>query len=448
MRHALFPTFLLLLLALSSSACKSSTPQAKTTTVADPNDVPSAPDDDTSSARDRPALTPAIELARATLLAARASADTQATALATPPPITDPFELLAIPTDQRSSKDLVLVAVGDVSQPTKQWVDATMRLKTDAFAPTQHLLDSGDLVFMNLENPISELEPTAKKTYAFTSHPERLGWYFDVGFNLFSLANNHIADADQPGIDDTIAHLEKYSTERDIPAWWAGAGSSVEEAEQATIFTPPGKDIRIAFFSTGFSKGQNVSKFWSESLTERIAKIDAEVDLVIVSVHAGKEYIHIPEADLTSRYRAWVDAGADLVIGHHPHVIRPIEIYKERPILHSLGNYVFASRTVRHRKMKARMYGLMPRVVIQDGKITAVEITPTWVNNSNGWTLPSGESMPNSNFVPQIIEGPFADAFFEDFYAWTEASGATFPERHEDVGRYLISPPAVAMTQR
>lgn len=448
MRHALSPHILILIsLTLAISACKSTAPQTRPATPP-PATAPSNTSTTSTPQKERPPLTPAIDLASATLRAARTAADTRATALAKSAVVTDPFELLAIPKDQRSSKDVVLVAVGDVSQPTKQWVDTTMRLKTDAFAPTQHLLDSGDLVFMNLENPISELDPTAKKTYAFTSHPERLGWYFDVGFNLFSLANNHIADADQPGIDDTLAHLERYSSERDTPAWWAGAGSSVEEAEQATIFTPPGKDLRIAFFSTGFSKGENVSKFWSESLTERIKKIDSEVDLVIVSVHAGKEYIHIPEQDLTTRYKAWVDAGADLVIGHHPHVIRPVEIYNERPIFYSLGNYVFASRTVRHRKMKAKMYGLMPRIVIQDGKVTAVEITPTWVNNSDGWKLPTGESIPNSNFVPQVLEGAFADAFFEDFNAWTEEANATFPERHKDVGRYLMSPPAVALNDR
>ncbi len=391
--------------------------------------------------------TPAFARAKAGVHdAARLS--TEALAQLPPPSPADPFDLLTMSKEDRGARDLVLVAVGDVSQPTKQWVEATMALKTEAFAPTQYLLDSGDIVFMNLENPISELEPTAKKKYAFTSHPERLGWYFDVGFNLFSLSNNHIADADQPGIDDTLKYLEQYKTERGVDAWWAGAGTTPEEGEQATFFTPPGKDLTIAFFSTGFSKGKNVSKFWSESLVDRIKDADGKADIVIVSVHAGKEYKHLPEEDLQKRYKNWVDAGADIVIGHHPHVIRPVEIYKERPIFYSLGNYVFASRTVRHRKMGAKMYGLMPRIIIQDGKVTATELTPTWVNNSGGWALDSGERLKNSNFVPQVLTGPFADAFFEDFNSWTETCGATLPTRHEDVGRILITPePLSALTR-
>lgn len=349
----------------------------------------------------------------------------------------DPFKLLDDET-LRTDKDLVLVAVGDVSQPTKQWYEATMALKAEAFEPTKYLLDSGDLVFMNLENPISDLKPSAKKEYSFTSAPERLGWYFDVGFNMFSLSNNHIADADQQGIDDTLMHLEAYREKSGEPAWWAGAATTPADAEAATLVEPPGKDLDIAYFSTGFSKSPNVSKFWSASLIERIKEADAKHDIVIVSVHAGKEYKHIPDKALSERYRSWIDAGADLIIGHHPHVIRPVEVYKQGLILHSLGNHVFMSRTVRFRKYNAKMYGLVTRVIIKDGKVAGAEITPTWVNNKQGWTLPTGERIGNSNFKPTVLTGPFADAFFEDFNAWSEEMGATVPERVEDTGRVLI----------
>ena len=348
-----------------------------------------------------------------------------------------PFVLLDAP-DVRGPRDLVITAVGDVSQPTKQWRDRTMELKDRAFDPTKALLTSGDLIFMNLENPISERDPVAKKTYAFTSHPERLGWYFDVGFNLFSLSNNHIADADQPGIDDTLGHLERERAESGRPAWWAGASTDPDAAEAATTIEVPGKDLKIAFFSTGFSPSPNVSKFWSETLPARIREAHASHDVVIVSVHAGKEYQHVPAPELAQRYRDWIDAGADLVIGHHPHVIRPVEAYNGGLILHSLGNHVFASRTVRHRKYDARLYGMLARVVIQDGRVAAAEIVPTWANNSEDWVLPTGQRLPNSHFAPSPLHGPFADVFFEDFAAWTEAANATPIERVGDVGRLLV----------
>ena len=173
----------------------------------------------------------------------------------------------------------------------------------------------------------------------------------------------------------------------------------------------------------------------------------AGADLVIVSVHAGKEYKHVPAENLAKIYRGWVDAGADLVIGHHPHVIRPVEVYKEGLILHSLGNYVFASRTVRYRKFSAKMYGLVTRVVIQDGRVAAVELVPTWVNNSSGWKLPDGQSMPNANFAPRLVTGDFADAFFEDFNTWTTEAGATPVKRHNDVGRIELPAPERTPTE-
>ena len=72
----------------------------------------------------------------------------------------------------------------------------------------------------------------------------------------------------------------------------------------------------VAFFSTGNSRHPHVSKYWSESIPKRIKEARANADLVIISSHAGKEYVHVPEEDLQRRYRSWVDAGADLVMGN------------------------------------------------------------------------------------------------------------------------------------
>ena len=439
-------TTLLCAALLLASACKTNK------ATPDPDPVVEKPQPDAKETEEKtpepPDITPSVLQARGgiegALLVATRAATARAEELAKPK---TPFEILEAKKSERGERDLVLVAVGDVSQPTKQWREATEGLGKDAFAPTQRYLDSGDLVFMNLENPISELSPTAKKTYAFTSPPHRLGWYFDVGFNLFSLSNNHIADADQAGIDDTLRYLEKERSERSVQAWWAGVGQTYEEAEAVTWVEPEGKNLKIAYFSTGFSKGANVSKFWSESLVKRIEEAKKKADLVIVSVHAGKEYKHVPAENLAKIYRGWVDAGADLVIGHHPHVIRPVEVYKEGLILHSLGNYVFASRTVRYRKFSAKMYGLVTRVVIQDGRVAAVELVPTWVNNSSGWKLPDGQSMPNANFAPRLVTGDFADAFFEDFNTWTTEAGATPVKRHNDVGRIELPAPERTPTE-
>ena len=348
------------------------------------------------------------------------------------PSVSNAFELLDA-TEKRGPRDLVIVAVGDVSQPATQWVERTESQQESVFDPTRHLI-TGDLNVMNLENPVTEDEPSAQKTYAFTSPPERLNWYFGAGFNMYSLANNHIADADQPGIDHTIENLEKYAAANEMPVYHAGAGKTPEEGLEARFFTPEGKDLEVAFFSVGFSRSPNVGKFWDEELVPKIEEASERADVVIVAVHAGKEYKHIPEPDLAARYRTWVDAGADIVLGHHPHVIQPVEDYKGALIFYSLGNYVFASRTIRHRKMGAKMYSMMARIVIHDGELHGTELVPLWVNNSEDWKLESGEVMPNAHFAPKVLTDGFADAWFEDFGTWSKEAGATPPERIGDVG--------------
>ena len=344
----------------------------------------------------------------------------------------EPLILLDHP-EKRGSRDFVFVAVGDVSQPATQWVEQVEGLGPKAFDPTRHLL-TGELNFMNLENPVTEESPTAKKQYSFTCPPHRLDWYLGAGFNMFSLANNHIADAAQPGIDATITNLDEAAARAQKPLWHAGAGQTPEEGIAPKIVEVPGKDLKMAFFSVGFSGSPNVGKFYDETLPDRIREAKKTVDLVMVAVHAGKEYIHVPDPQLQARYRSWVDAGADLVVGHHPHVIQPVEAYKGSLILYSLGNYVFASRTVRHRKVGAKLYGMIARVAIVDGKVRAAQLVPTWVNNSDDWTLDDGQTLPHAAFAPKVLTGSFADAWFQDMETWTRSANTTPIERQGDTG--------------
>lgn len=341
---------------------------------------------------------------------------------------------------RRGPRDLVITAVGDVSQPTKSWTGLAEEMQGKVFAPTLSLLQSGDLISMNLENPVSTLSPSAKKEYSFTSNPDRLDWYIKAGFNMFSLSNNHIADADQEGIDDTIRHLKERSAQHGKPVYFAGAGKNYEEAEAPVFIKLPEKNLTVAFFSTGFSQSPNVSRYWSRSLLKRIKEAKARADIVVVAVHAGREYRHVPGADIKKVFHGWIDHGADVVIGHHPHVVQPAEQYKHGVIMYSLGNFVFFSKTYRHKKFGAKLYGLMARVVIRDAKVAGVQLVPLWVNNTDNWKLPTGEHMPSAQFTPKVLKGRFADAFFEDFNAWSREAGLAVPERVGDVGFIRVPP--------
>lgn len=354
----------------------------------------------------------------------------------TPSPARSPETILQTPPSDRHSNELVLVAVGDVSQPAGQWPAVTERLGERVLDPTRPLLVSGDLAFMNLETPVTDAEATADKPFAFTTPPERLGWYLDAGFNLFSLANNHIADAGESGIQNTIEAIESEAATRSATVHHAGAGRSGPDRLEPVPVSLPDKDLDLAFFSVGFSDSPSVIHWQSHELPRaiRAAAESKSFDQVVVSVHAGVEYRHVPVASVRSAFRGYVDAGADLVLGHHPHVIQPVECHDGGLIAYSLGNFVFASRTLRHRENDARLYGMLTRIVFRDRELLGAEIVPLWVNNTEGWTLPDGHHLPRTDFTPRPLSGAFADAFFDDLADWSRAIDAEPARRYGDRG--------------
>ena len=354
---------------------------------------------------------------------------------------TDAFDLLDKPPEERGPGDLVLVAVGDIAQPKAQWPEITEALGGSVFDPTRELLASGDLVFMNLESPLTDRPPVPDKRFAYTTPPERLEWYLDAGFNMISLANNHIADAGEGGIQDTVRHIERRARARGETVFHAGAGRSGSARYEPVRIQPEGRDLRVAYFAAGFSDSPSVVHWSRDEGLFRVIRASAEsgeFDLVVVSAHAGIEYQHLPADSVQAAYRRYVDAGADLVLGHHPHVIQPVERYGDGLIFYSLGNFVFASRTQRHHATDARLYGMMARIVIRDRQLKGAEIVPLWVNNSEGWTLADGSYLPRTEFTPKVLEAGFAREFFKDLEDWSRESGATVPETVNDRGRIRL----------
>ena len=248
------------------------------------------------------------------------------------------------------TSDIVITAVGDIAFPTESYKSRINRLNTRIFDPTRAILKRGDLVFGNIEAPLTTAPTVEQKTYAFTMPPERLGWLLDAGFNLFSLANNHTADAGEAGIRDTIEHLTK--AEKSHGIHWSGTTLDPKTEYTPTIFTVKG--TKIGFLAVGNNRSSFVYRMRPSRITQAIRALDKDVDVVILSIHYGKEYRHVPHKSTVAIYRNFVDAGADLILGHHPHVIRGIEQYKQALIVHSLGNYTFAS-TEPLRKSESRI---------------------------------------------------------------------------------------------
>lgn len=330
---------------------------------------------------------------------------------------------------QAAAQSFTLNAVGDVSLPHGGFNRVIDRQGPALFDDVRGLIGEGDLNFVNVETPVTRRTPTDEKKYAFAMPPERLKWVTDAGFNLISLANNHITDAGTGGVHDSIKAIEAlHSPER--PLYWSGISLDASQRFKPTLMTIKG--VRVAFFATGFDRSSRaynpkspVHQVRDEGFNEAIAKVRAEVDVVLVSAHFGREYQHTPGPDALRFYHGYIDAGADLVIGHHPHVLRGVEKYKGGVILHSLGNFSFASRTVRHRKSDAKLYSMIAQVEFDAARpvgqrVKRVALVPLFVNNTEPWTL-NGETLPRQDFGPRVLKGAFAQAVLQALDGWSQA---------------------------
>jgi len=145
---------------------------------------------------------------------------------------------------------------------------------------------------------------------------------------IFNNANNHSYDMGSSGFEQSKENLR-----RDGLLFY-GSQYSVDNG---SMITQKGGDYDIAFI--GVNDTNSPVDTWK--VKELIARAEREADYTILNIHWGQEYKEVSNSRQRSLARAFIDAGVDAIIGHHPHVIQEMEIYKDRPIFYSLGNFVF-----------------------------------------------------------------------------------------------------------
>ena len=319
---------------------------------------------------------------------------------------------------KRGKDDFVLVAGGDVAYP-RGWMDRLVERQGAAmFDLVKPYVKDADLAFVNLESPYSDAEFKLRKEWQIATPPPRLDYVIDGGFNLFSLANNHMGDTGEQGIFDTLDLLEAKDKEKG-PLFWAGAARKSKDIYKPLIFQVPGKNLKIVFFAFGYAKSDLVPTP-SAAAFEAVQNAKKKGDIVVVSCHHGTEYKHVPDKSKVELYRRFIDAGADILLGHHPHVVQGVEAYKKGIIFHSLGNFSFASKTKRHHKTGARLYSILPRIYVKNGKVAFAEIVPLYVNNGEPLKV-DGAILRPTDMKPQVLSGVFAKKVLDELQVWTEA---------------------------
>lgn len=208
-------------------------------------------------------------------------------------------------------------------------------------------IEQADIFMVNQEFPFSNRgTPETDKQFTFRLPEEKVLILQEIGPDIVALANNHALDYGKEALSDTIRVLDEAGILH------AGAGENLDEAKALKTIEAGGKTFGFLAASRVFPKGHwaagadhpgMLTAYDSTVLLEEIQKAEASCDFLTVYVHWGIERKTEPESYQRTLGQQYIDAGADLVIGSHPHVLQGIEYYKGKPIVYSLGNFVFGS---------------------------------------------------------------------------------------------------------
>lgn len=242
------------------------------------------------------------------------------------------------------------------------------------------ILSRADVSFVNLETSLARGgQPIPGKGIWFRSDPEFASELKKAGVDVVTLANNHVPDYDEPALVETLAALRESSVAV------CGGGLNIDEARTPAVISAGG--VSIAFL--GYSELADI--FWTYSyprsfraqkarpgvapmdekmIVQDIRKARALADHVVVSFHWGEEYVRTPNPKQVGLAHIAIDAGASVVLGHHPHVLQPVEVYEGGVIFYSLGNFVF------DQKKPDTVESMIARVSFSPREIVSAEILP------------------------------------------------------------------------
>lgn len=247
-------------------------------------------------------------------------------------------------TVKHPDEEWTLLAAGDIM--LSRFVAAVMSRESLSYPydDIRGLVQSADIAFANLENPVGSGSRMPYDGMLFRADPHTLGALREAGFDVLSIANNHMSDAGRQNIGKTAEYL------RDSGFLIAGAGTNESEARTPAVVEINGK--KIFFLAYGDPRFGNqvhfadathpgIAKAQLETMRADIERARSEADIIVLSLHAGIEYLEKPDKIHRQLLDDAVAAGADLVLGHHPHVIQPLEKIGDTWVIDSLGNLVF-----------------------------------------------------------------------------------------------------------
>ncbi len=290
-------------------------------------------------------------------------------------------EKVKIEEKKQESKELILYFVGDIMldrgvlhyiEKNNNWLWPFLNIADD--------MKEADLVFGNLESMISDKGYDVGGLYSFRAPPKTMQGLTYAHFDVLSVANNHSFDYTVDAFTDTLKRLE----ENDI--LYVGGGFNRKEAHSSVVKEINNTKIGfLAYTSVGSPSWQAIENragiAWIDLslldiLEQDIKRAKEESDILVVSFHFGNEYQKKPNEKQKVIANAALEAGANIIVGHHPHVVQPLEINDKGVIAYSLGNFIFDQYF-----SEETMRGAVLKVTIKEKEILSAEIIETKLNS-------------------------------------------------------------------
>lgn len=252
--------------------------------------------------------------------------------------------------DMSIKKKTTISLVGDVMLGRKVAKEIKKHGYKYPFEKVYKILKKSDITFANLESPISNVgSPAKNKRITFTAPKEAVRSLKYSGIDIVSLANNHVLDYQKEGMESTLKQLKKFRI-KSVGLSFKNLEWKDLDIERFEIVSRRGikfgflaysSIIPKGFLSNDIRPGVMPTLFFKNLVKHDIKELKKKADVVIVSIHMGSEYKKNPGKKQIGYALSAIDAGASLVVGHHPHVTQKIEKYKKGLIFYSLGNFIF-----------------------------------------------------------------------------------------------------------
>lgn len=292
-----------------------------------------------------------------------------------------------------NDKKMSLVAVGDVLIHESVYKDAYLNGNYDfhkMFTFIEPIIKKYDLKYCNQESTIGGTALGISGYPSFNSPDEIGDEIVNLGFNLISLANNHVMDKGE----DAVKYSNSYWATKNVIT--AGSYQNMEERNKVRVYEQNGIKYAFLAYTTSLNGGNPKKEYLVNMYSATKAKQDIEavknkVDVIIVSMHWGEEYTNIPTEGQRQIAEYLSSLGVNLIIGSHPHVVQPVEYVRETLVIYSLGNFISNQLSIGLNQGIGLIVGM--DIIVKDGKVT-------FDNIYKGLILAYAENSTNFKVIP------------------------------------------------